>query len=114
QVADAWNQLFPSDDGERPITHKHISYWEAWPGPTGRAPTPDVLNRLARIYHCAAADLLDGEDHSHLDPALTSGQGEPVITGEVVTYGATADPSDVVGRVDAFIAGSGSLLLSRS
>src|SRR6266508_5535800 len=73
QVADQWNELYPSTDGEQPITHKHVSYWEAWPGPTGRAPSPEVLNRLARIYLCRAADLLDGADYSGLDSAATAG-----------------------------------------
>ena len=64
QVADAWNALWPSAGGVSPLTHKHISYWEAWPAPTGRGPSVDVLNRLARIYRCRAEDLLDGEDHT--------------------------------------------------
>lgn len=67
EVAERWNALWPSNDGERPITHKHISYWEAWPAATGRAPSADALNRLARIYQCDASSLLDGQDHTHLD-----------------------------------------------
>ncbi len=46
------------------MTHKNVSYWEAWPASTGRMPSARVLNRLARIYQCRAEDLLDGEDHT--------------------------------------------------
>jgi hypothetical protein len=49
QVADAWNSLWPAAEGASPLTHKHLLYWEAWPAPTGRAPSVDVLNCLARI-----------------------------------------------------------------
>jgi tetratricopeptide (TPR) repeat protein len=112
QVADRWNDLWPSIDGELPITHKHISYWEAWPAATGRAPSAETLNRLARIYRCNAADLLDGEDYSEPTSALVPigfPPSSPVLTGDVVT----AEPSDVLTRVDAFIASSGSLLTAR-
>src|SRR5689334_10174557 len=67
QVADRWGELWPSGDGEAAISHKHISYWEAWPLPTGRMPSLDALNRLARIYRCSAADLVDGEDYTDHD-----------------------------------------------
>jgi hypothetical protein len=50
QVADQWNQLWPPADGTSTITHKHISYWEAWPLRTGRPPSAETLSRLARIY----------------------------------------------------------------
>ncbi len=42
QAADRWNDLWPSVDGQTAITHKHISYWEAWPAPTGRAPSAEA------------------------------------------------------------------------
>ncbi len=110
QVADQWNELYPSTDGEQPITHKHVSYWEAWPGPTGRAPSPEVLNRLARVYLCRAADLLDGEDHSGMDKATMAIQvpalpATPTATGQ-------AEAGDVVSRVDEFIARSGTVLVT--
>jgi transcriptional regulator with XRE-family HTH domain len=69
EVADRWNELWPCDDGETPITYKHISYWEAWPTKSGRTPSLKTLNRLARIYCCRANDLLDGEDYSRFDEA---------------------------------------------
>ena len=99
QVADQWSQLWPSTDGASAITHKHISYWEAWPLRTGRPPSAETLNRLARIYRTSAAELLDGEDHSQPDagPAIESGDT------------ATAEPVDVLTRVDQFIAASDTL-----
>lgn len=116
QVATIWNELWPSADGERAITHKHISYWEAWPGPTGRAPSLDVLNRLARIYRCGAADLFDGEDYSGLDsPTPTNRLALPPATRPVgsTNAGARADATDVLTRVDGFIASAGSLLVTK-
>jgi hypothetical protein len=71
EVADRWNELWPCDDGETPITYKHISYWEAWPTKSGRTPSLKTLNRLARIFCCRANDLLDGEDYSDFDDAVT-------------------------------------------
>lgn len=55
QVADQWNSRWPTD----PKTFKNISYWEQWPSPTGYAPSLDVLARLAEIYRCRVADLVD-------------------------------------------------------
>ncbi len=111
QVADAYNAQSPSAV-DRPVTHKQISYWEAWPEPTGRPPSIEVLNRLARIYRCGAADLLDGEDHSGLDTATSASMklGLPVAAGVRETR---AEPTDVLARVDTFIAGSGDLLVRR-
>ena len=69
QVAERWNDLWPDPV---PKTAKHISYWEVWPAPGGRAPSLDTLNKLAMIYQCAAGDLLGGEDYTHLDPAAAA------------------------------------------
>ncbi|MFD0593886.1 helix-turn-helix domain-containing protein [Catellatospora coxensis] len=79
QVAEQWNMLWPSD---RPLTHKQVSYWEAWPSASGRPPSIEDLNRLARIYQCSAADLLDGDDFTADDAASQAGS-EPV--GAAVT-----------------------------
>jgi hypothetical protein len=92
----------------------HVSYWEAWPGPTGRAPSLEVLNRLARIYLCRAADLLDGEDHSRMDSAVTAvSKSSAVVPTTVASRTVQAEPYDVVSRVDGFIAASGSSLVTR-
>ncbi len=82
QVADRWNDLWPEPT---PRTAKHISYWEIWPEPGGRAPSLDTLNRLAMIYHCRAGDLLGGEDHTYLDSVAAA-----QITGEVMEPPAAA------------------------
>lgn len=102
QVATRWNDLWPAGPDETVITHKHVSYWEAWPASTGREPSTLVLNRLARIYQCSAGELLDGEDHS---PPV---DGAPP-SAELVTH---AGPTDVVSRVDTFIAAAGSRLVT--
>jgi hypothetical protein len=111
QVADQWNDLWPSADGLTPVTHKHISYWEAWPAPTGRAPSAEALNRLARIYRCSAAELLDGEDHTEGQAAaLTLPTTSGPATSNIVVR---AEPTDVLARVDTFIAEAGATLVSR-
>jgi transcriptional regulator with XRE-family HTH domain len=104
QVADRWNQLWPSADGASAITHKHISYWEAWPQRTGRPPSAETLNRLARIYRTSAAELLDGEDHSQPDDTPALPRSDMV----------KAEPADVLTRVDRFIAASDALATRES
>ncbi|UMP04213.1 hypothetical protein [Amycolatopsis sp. EV170708-02-1] len=54
-AADQWNARWPAE----PKTFKNFSYWELWPGPTGHAPSLDVLGRLAELYECSISDLLD-------------------------------------------------------
>lgn len=83
QVAQRWNSLWPE---QVPRTAKHVSYWEIWPNPGGRAPSLGTLNRLALIYRCSAGDLLGGQDHSHLDPATDTLQTspQPVSPGDAV------------------------------
>jgi transcriptional regulator with XRE-family HTH domain len=104
QVADRWNELWPPIDGEATITHKHISYWEAWPLRTGRPPSVETLNRLARIYHTSAAELLDGEDHTQPSATLALASSDTV----------KAEPVDVLTRVDRFIAAADSLATRES
>lgn len=55
-VAAAWTERWPDD----PKTFKSVSYWENWPSPTGHAPSLTVIDRLAQLYECDAADLLAG------------------------------------------------------
>ncbi|MGK5532485.1 hypothetical protein [Streptomyces sp. URMC 129] len=57
-VADRWNQRFPGQDGERPLTAKKLSYWETWPA-SGRQPSVTTLARLAQLYECETKDLID-------------------------------------------------------
>ena len=77
-VADRWNELYPSEDGSGMMTAKQISYWESWPK-SGRKPDIEALNRLARIYCCQAADLLDGEDYRYLDEATQQEIAKPTV-----------------------------------
>ena len=77
-VADLWNELYPSEDGSGMMTAKQISYWESWPQ-SGRKPDIEALNRLARIYCCQAADLLDGEDYRYLDEATQQEIARPTV-----------------------------------
>jgi hypothetical protein len=107
-VADRWNELWPCDDGETPITYKHISYWEAWPTKSGRTPSLKTLNRLARIYCCRANDLLDGDDYSHLDAAdaqRPTGPDPPGPTGatDAMSFFAACDtmklPRDIASQL---------------
>jgi hypothetical protein len=66
QAADEWNTRWPDE----PKTLKNFSYWEAWPSPTGHEPSLDVLAKLAELYECGVADLLDDvADFRYLDPA---------------------------------------------
>lgn len=104
QVADKWNDFWPSEDGASAVTHKHISYWEAWPLRTGRPPSVETLNRLARIYHTSAAELLDGEDHSESSLSAAVGSSDLVQT----------EPNDVLTCVDRFIAASDALVVQES
>lgn len=62
-VAARWTARWPDD----PKTHKAISAWEIWPNRGGHSPSPETLDRLAMLYECGVADLLDTEGYSHLD-----------------------------------------------
>jgi hypothetical protein len=62
-AAEQWNSRWPAD----PKTFKNFSYWELWPGPTGYAPSLDVLGRLAELYECSIADLVS--DCANFRPA---------------------------------------------
>ncbi len=67
-AADHWNARWPADAK----TFKNFSYWENWPGPTGHAPSLDVLARLAELYECSVGDLLvDYADFRDRDAAHT-------------------------------------------
>lgn len=62
-VADHWNQLRVDD--ERVMVLQTISDWERGV----REPPVSVLNRLAQIFHTTTANLIEGVDFRHLDPA---------------------------------------------
>jgi transcriptional regulator with XRE-family HTH domain len=43
---------------ERPLSGKHISYWEMWPSKSGKEPSLRRLSQLAEVYECTVSDLL--------------------------------------------------------
>ncbi|GAA5168515.1 MULTISPECIES: hypothetical protein [Amycolatopsis] len=70
-AADRWNERWPAD----PKTFKNFSYWELWPAETGHAPSLEVLGRLAELYECRVADLVnDIGDHRPADSAFRQHQ----------------------------------------
>ena len=72
-VAAAWCARWPDD----PKTFKNISYWENWPSTTGYAPSLAVLDRLAQLYRCDAADLLaDWGTHGATSPVPSTPDAE--------------------------------------
>jgi hypothetical protein len=55
EVALQWLERWPS----RARTAKDISAWELWPSSrSGRAPRPEDLDKLARLYECDVADIV--------------------------------------------------------
>ena len=75
-VAVAWCTRWPDD----PKTFKNISYWENWPSTTGYSPSLAVLDRLAQLYQCDAADLVaDWGTHA------TTRSARPTIDAEAET-----------------------------
>lgn len=67
-AAAEWNRHWPDD----PKTFKNFSYWENWPSPTGHAPPLPVLDRLAQLYECDAADLVAGWSEHRTDDNATA------------------------------------------
>jgi hypothetical protein len=63
EAAAVWCERWPDD----PKTFKNISYWERWPE-SGHAPSLPTLDRLAQLYECNIADLVeDLPGHRQLD-----------------------------------------------
>lgn len=68
------------------------SCWERWPHP-GHAPSLATLDRLAAIYACSVADLVDGYgDHRHLDANTRLDRARPVV---VLRCGAFRDTDEI-------------------
>lgn len=103
-AADQWNARWPAD----PKTFKNFSYWENWPSPSGHAPSLDVLGRLAELYECRVADLVDDcADFCNLDQAqvarrlledLSANNGNVAPDGE--TSGTEPDFQAVAERLE--------------
>lgn len=67
QAASAWCERWPED----PKTFKNFSYWESWPE-SGHSPSLKTLDKLAQLYICDVAHLLEGLPGYHqFDPANT-------------------------------------------
>ena len=100
-AAEQWNRRWPAD----PKTFKNFSYWELWPGPTGHAPSLDVLARLAELYECSVADLVSdcadfrGFDAVHQDTRQLAslpraiGQGPSAVVGDAADELARSAPA---------------------
>jgi hypothetical protein len=63
EVARRWNERWPAEGGGGGITAQVISYWETWPH-SGREPSVRTLWRLALIYDCGIADLIDAGNYA--------------------------------------------------
>jgi tetratricopeptide (TPR) repeat protein len=109
QVADGWNALWPTD---RPLTNKQVSYWEAWPQASGRPPAIDDLNRLARLYQCRAADLLDDGDSTADSPQVRTGHEVARRSPAVLELPVATQATSIVGRVADFLMSYGAELVS--
>lgn len=103
-AAEQWNRRWPADLK----TFKNFSYWELWPSPTGYAPSLSVLTKLAEIYECSVADLINdcadfgSQDSAHQDskiisriPALLSSDMSAPISSDV-----ESDLTALVKRLD--------------
>lgn len=89
QAASEWSLRWPAE----PRTFKNFSYWELWPGPTGHAPSLDVLARLAELYQCSVADLLaDCPDYRRLDSAQASQRSLAALPAGAGTGFAASSP----------------------
>lgn len=83
QVAALWNERWPTDAGNSGLTDKNISYWETWPE-SGHEPSLRTLKRLAQLYQCDVADLIEEGSYGYLDPARQAGS---TVGRSLVQYG---------------------------
>jgi hypothetical protein len=92
EVAAVWCERWPDD----PKTFKNISYWERWPE-SGHPPSLPTLDRLAQLYECNIADLVeDLPGHRRLDSVgRTSEQARQLW--QATSLG---DPSEVASAIE--------------
>jgi hypothetical protein len=82
-AASQWNQNWPDE----PKSGKSFSYWEVWPGKAGHEPSLDVIERLARLYQCDAADLLaDRANYRHMDDMHAAAPASQVLAALRVSH----------------------------
>jgi hypothetical protein len=97
EAADQWNHRWPAD----PKTFKNFSYWELWPGPTGHAPSLDILAGLAELYECSVSDLVtDCANHRCADTAHREGRQLAALPALVTNEHEIADLIDHLESVD--------------
>lgn len=102
-AAEQWTARWPTD----PKTFKNFSYWELWPADSGRAPSLEVLSKLAELYECHIADLLsDCADFRSADDAHRHHQQFAVLndsdtTGALHDFVARLDQIDIRDLADA-------------
>ncbi|HUZ23179.1 MAG TPA: helix-turn-helix transcriptional regulator [Streptosporangiaceae bacterium] len=97
EVARRWNERWPAEDGGAGISDQVISYWETWPQ-SGREPSVKTLWRLALLYECGVADLIDEENYSGPGDARHAGD-EPLPAGAGVAGIAQLREDDTDRRV---------------
>lgn len=96
-AADEWNKRWPDE----PKTFKNFSYWELWPGPTGHAPSLDVLGRLAELYDCSIADLVsDCADFRAGDTAFRDGRQLAALPGVFQPQTPDHDVEELITRLE--------------
>jgi hypothetical protein len=96
QVADAWCERWPDD----PKTFKSISYWERWPE-SGHAPSLSTLDRLAQLYECNIADLVeDLPGHRQLDTVGRAGEQARRLWQSTSGSMSLADASEVASAIE--------------
>ncbi|ABD10039.1 hypothetical protein ThrDRAFT_02127 [Frankia casuarinae] len=89
EAARRWNERWPGSGPAK--TGKTFSYWESWPAKGSRAPSTQVLSRLAELYLCRPGDLLDGRDYGELDEGFEGGAGPAASVGCTCAAGGTEE-----------------------
>lgn len=96
EAAAAWCERWPDD----PKTFKNISYWERWPQ-SGHPPSLPTLDRLARLYECNIADLVeDIPGHRELDPAAKAQEHASQLRHLVSGSTSSSDSPAVVSAIE--------------
>lgn len=67
---------------DRPLSGKHISYWELWPSKSGKEPSLRRLSQLAEVYECTVSDLLSDLGSKKERRALTGPDDLDPRTGD--------------------------------
>lgn len=114
EAAEAWNARWPDEVK----TFKNFSAWELWPGPTGHAPSLATLDQLARLYECAASDLLtdmpsygpqSDTPHGNVLPAMGAAAAQfplaPSLTSTLAHYSSDINSVDLAEGIVMWVQG---------